>query len=354
MTDTKVWKIDQITSETERSIKEAAALLVQNQVVAFPTETVYGLGANAKEADAVARIFEAKGRPADNPLIVHLAERNQIDAYVAEVPEMAKKLLAAFTPGPLTVILKSNGTIAENVTAGLSSVGVRIPDHPVAQALLRACRLPLAAPSANKSGRPSPTTAAHVYEDLQGRIAGLLDGGPTGVGVESTVVDCTGEVPIILRPGGVTREQLEEVVGSVMVDPALAVQGEELPENKAVEKPRAPGMKYTHYAPEAPMWLVNGDQAFMQAQIDTLQQAGNKVGVIASEELADQLEIGAINRCGSRDNLHEVAAHLYDALRSFKKSDVDIILCETFPETGVGQAIMNRLHKAATKKINQF
>ncbi|SDM52822.1 L-threonylcarbamoyladenylate synthase [Sediminibacillus halophilus] len=352
--DTKVWRIDQITKETDQAIEEASALLEQNQVVAFPTETVYGLGANAKEADAVDKIFRAKGRPSDNPLIVHIADRNQVDEYVTEVPEVAEKLLAAFTPGPLTLILKSNGTIAENVTAGLPSIGVRIPDHPVAQALLRACRLPLAAPSANKSGRPSPTTAEHVYEDLQGRIAGLLDGGPTGVGVESTVVDCTGVMPIILRPGGVTREQLEEVVGSVMVDPALASAGGDLPEDGAVDKPRAPGMKYTHYAPEAPMWLVDGDPSFMQEQIDVHLQAGDKVGIIASEELAAGLNADHINVCGSRDNLNEVAAHLYDALRSFKKSDVDIILCETFPETGVGHAIMNRLQKAATKKINQF
>ncbi|QTN01614.1 threonylcarbamoyl-AMP synthase [Sediminibacillus dalangtanensis] len=352
--DTKVWKIDQITRETDPAIEEASALLDKNQVVAFPTETVYGLGANAKEADAVDKIFRAKGRPSDNPLIVHIADRNQVDDYVAEVPEVAEKLLSSFTPGPLTLILKSNGTIAENVTAGLPSIGVRIPDHPVAQALLRACRLPLAAPSANKSGRPSPTTAEHVYDDLQGKIAGLLDGGSTGVGVESTVVDCTGEMPIILRPGGVTREQLEEVVGSVMIDPALASDRGELPEDGAVDKPRAPGMKYTHYAPDAPMWLVDGDPAFMQAQIDAHLQAGDKVGVIASEELAAELNADHVNVCGSRDNLNEVAAHLYDALRSFKKSDVDIILCETFPETGVGQAIMNRLQKAATKKINQL
>ncbi|WP_035426942.1 L-threonylcarbamoyladenylate synthase [Sediminibacillus terrae] len=354
MKDTKVWKIEQTTSATDLAIREASALLEQNEVVAFPTETVYGLGANAKEADAVDKIFRAKGRPSDNPLIVHIADRVQVDDYVAEVPEVAEKLLAAFTPGPLTLILKSNGTIADNVTAGLPSVGVRIPDHPVAQALLRACRLPLAAPSANKSGRPSPTTADHVYEDLQGRIAGLLDGGPTGVGVESTVVDCTGEMPIILRPGGITREQLEEVVGRIMVDPALAAANGKLPENGDVEKPRAPGMKYTHYAPDAPLWLVDGAPSFMQTQIDAQLQAGDKIGIIASKELAAELDADNINICGSRNNLSEVAAHLYDALRSFKKSDVDIILCETFPETGVGQAIMNRLHKAATKKINQF
>ncbi|WP_425440939.1 L-threonylcarbamoyladenylate synthase [Sediminibacillus albus] len=348
--DTKVWKLEE-HKEIQRAVSEAAELLTDRQVVAFPTETVYGLGADATSYEAVEKIFQAKGRPSDNPLIVHFADKSQMNDYVKLIPEIAEQLLAAFTPGPLTIILKSNGTIAENVTAGLSSIAVRIPDHPVASALLQACRLPLAAPSANKSGRPSPTTANHVYDDLNGRIAGLLDGGTTGVGVESTVVDCTSNVPIILRPGGVTREQLEEVLGTVMVDPALA---EQVTENEQNQTPRSPGMKYTHYAPEAPLWLVEGDAEFLQAQIDDCKQNGYKTGVIASREMAQVIRADNIKVCGSHKNLNEVAVHLYDTLRAFKKSDVDIILCETYSETGVGQAVMNRLNKAASKKLSQL
>ncbi|WP_077623456.1 L-threonylcarbamoyladenylate synthase [Sediminibacillus massiliensis] len=344
MVETKVWKIEAVEDSRE-AINEAAALLKQQQTVAFPTETVYGLGADATKEEAVDKIFQAKGRPSDNPLIVHVGNAGQIEKYVAEIPEIADKLLKAFTPGPLTLILKSNGTIANNVTAGLSTLGIRIPDHPVARMLLETCKLPVAAPSANKSGRPSPTSASHVYEDLNGRIAGLIDGGITGVGVESTVVDCTSEMPMILRPGGITKEQLEEVLGPVMVDPALAKEG---------EKPKSPGMKYTHYAPEAPLWLVEGDSAHLQAQIENCKSAGYKTGVIVSRETATEIEAENVKICGSHANLKEVAVHLYDTLRAFKKSDVDIILCETFSETGVGEAIMNRLNKAAVKKINQL
>ncbi|UFT98958.1 threonylcarbamoyl-AMP synthase [Radiobacillus kanasensis] len=339
--ETNYWKINNPTTGDEY-IQLASELLKQGEVVAFPTETVYGLGADARNQEAVAKIFKAKGRPSDNPLIVHVANREQMKQYVTQIPDVAHRLIERFTPGPLTIILESNQTLAKNVTAGLSTVGIRIPDHPVALALLQACNLPLAAPSANQSGKPSPTTANHVYEDLNGRIAALLDGGPTSVGVESTVIDCTGEIPVILRPGGITKEDIESLIGPVMVDPGLADES---------LRPRSPGMKYTHYAPEVPLYLVQGDAQAIQNQIDAFQQKGKKVAVIVSKEYADQLVAPDIQMVGSRNHLEEVARHLYDALRHFKEQDFDVILCESFPYDGVGQAIMNRLTKAATKQI---
>ncbi|WP_138420786.1 L-threonylcarbamoyladenylate synthase [Aquibacillus sediminis] len=340
--ETNYWQIDQQQVGQSQAIEQAAALLQQQQVVAFPTETVYGLGADATSKQAVDKIFQAKGRPADNPLIVHIANREQIKEYVTSIPAHAEKLIEAFMPGPLTVILEHNGTIAKNVTAGLSTVGIRMPDHPVARRLIEVSGLPLAAPSANQSGKPSPTTAKHVYDDLNGRVAGIVDGGPTGVGVESTVLDCTQDIPVILRPGGITKEELEEVLGTVMLDPALAKTG---------DKPRAPGMKYTHYEPEAPLWLVKGDAAFFQAKIDQYREQGYKVGVMVSKELATQLQAETIKVCGSQADLTQVAVQLYDTLRAFKISDVDIILCESFPEQGVGQAVMNRLTKASSRIV---
>ncbi|MFC4558088.1 L-threonylcarbamoyladenylate synthase [Virgibacillus kekensis] len=336
MVETKRWTVTDPVENTQ-VIKKAAVLLKEGQTVAFPTETVYGLGADATNESAVSGIFRAKGRPEDNPLIAHVATKSQLQKLVSHLPAVAEKLIDTFTPGPLTLVLPSNGTCATNVTAGLSTIGVRIPDHPVAQQLLKECNIPVAAPSANISGRPSPTTADHVWSDLNGKIACLVDGGPTGLGVESTVVDCTQELPIILRPGGVTREQLEVAVGTVMVDPALA--GKE-------GQPKAPGMKYTHYAPEVPMWLVAGSSERIQNIVINERANGKKVGVMASSDTAQRLEADRIIPLGT--SLNEVASGMYDALREFKTGDVDLILCETFPEAGIGQAIMNRLEKAAT------
>jgi L-threonylcarbamoyladenylate synthase len=336
MMETKHWTVSE-QSFDKQAMSEAAALLKQGEAVAFPTETVYGLGADATNEQAVRKIFEAKGRPSDNPLIVHVANTNQLEDLVEEVPDVAYKLLEAFSPGPLTLILKSKGTVAPNVSAGLDSIGIRIPSHPVGLRLLEEAAIPIAAPSANISGRPSPTKAEHVVHDLDGRIAGIMDGGPTGIGLESTVLDCTEAVPVILRPGGVTAEAIQKVIGTVMIDPGLA--GEQK------EKPKAPGMKYTHYAPEAPLYLVKEN---MQQQADKLTEAGEKVGIIATEELAATLDSAQIQVCGTNKDLATVAEHLYDALRHFKKSDVSVILCESFPKQDVGAAIMNRLEKAAT------
>lgn len=339
--ETRMWTVDKTVDnlKTYPQIIEAAQKLMSNEVVAFPTETVYGLGGNAKSDDAVVKIFEAKGRPGDNPLIVHISDREQIHSFIKAVPEKAKSLMDAFWPGPLTIILEQkSGVLSEKATAGLSTVGVRMPDHPVALALIEASGLPLAAPSANLSGKPSPTTAAHVMDDLTGRIAGIVDGGATGVGVESTVVDCTAKVPVILRPGGVTREQLEEIVGEISVDPAL---------KDADQAPKAPGMKYRHYAPNAPFYLVNGTSEQIQQLVQEKRNEGLKVGVMTTKENKDFYDANVVIACGERSKLETVAGALYDTLRAFNQEDLDIIYGEVFPEHGVGQAVMNRLTKAS-------
>lgn len=339
--ETTRWTVDKNVDnlKTYPQIREAAYKLQQNEVVGFPTETVYGLGGNARSDEAVLKIFAAKGRPGDNPLIIHISEAAQLNAFVKSIPESAQILMDAFWPGPLTLILeKKPGVLSEKATAGLSTVAVRMPDHPVALALIEASGLPLAAPSANLSGRPSPTTAAHVADDLTGRIAGIVDGGPTGVGLESTVVDCTGKTPVILRPGGVTREQLAAVVGIVEVDPALA---------DSSQAPKSPGMKYRHYAPDAPFYLVNGSSEHIQQLVNEKRAQGLKVGVMTTSEAADGYQADVILACGNRSKLESVAEALYDTLRAFNNEQLDVIYSEIFPESGVGQAIMNRLTKAS-------
>ncbi len=342
---TKVWKVDKYVDNLENNpqIVDAAQFLMENEVVALPTETVYGLGGNAKNDEAVSKIFAAKGRPVDNPLIIHIAEQKQLNEFVSEVPENARILMKAFWPGPLTIILKSKpGVLSNKATAGLSTVGVRMPDHPVALALIKRSGLPIAAPSANSSGKPSPTAASHVIEDLDGKIAGVVDGGPTGVGVESTVVDCTEKIPVILRPGAVTKEQLEERVGEVRIDRALTET------NLA---PKAPGMKYTHYAPNAPLYLVSGSSGFLQKLAGEKQAEGLRVGILTTEENKARFQADVVISCGRRQELETVAANLYDVLRAFNHEKVDIIYSEMFPAEGVGMAIMNRLQKAAGNKV---
>lgn len=339
--ETKRWDLNQINDSdiVRQELAEAADLLKKGQTIAFPTETVYGLGADATNETAVAQIFQAKGRPQDNPLIAHVATKEQLRALVSTLPDYAEQLMDAFTPGPITFVLPSNGTCAPSVTAGLDSIAVRIPNHPIAQQLLLACDLPIAAPSANLSGKPSPTTADHVWMDLSGRIAGVIDGGPTGIGMESTVVNCLDEAgPLILRPGGITEEQIEAVIGKPV---------RKITSIKSDEKPQSPGMKYKHYAPEVPLWLIKGSRDHFQAIINHEKEKSLRVGVIARNDLASQLAADQIISLG--ENLDDVAAHLYHALREFKTGKIDLILCESFPRTGIGQAIMNRLEKAASK-----
>lgn len=343
--NTNFWSVDKNVDNlyTYPQIKEAADLLRKNEVVAFPTETVYGLGGNAKTDEAVMKIFEAKGRPSDNPLIIHIGDMEQLKEFVTHIPDQAKILMETFWPGPLTIIFeKKEGKLSNKATAGLSTVAVRMPDHPVALALINEAGVPIAAPSANRSGKPSPTTAKHVWDDLNAKIAGVVDGGPTGVGVESTVIDCSGDKPIIFRPGGVTKEQLESVIGEVGVDPALT---------DVEQAPKSPGMKYTHYAPNAPLFLVNGSREFLQQLVFDKQKEGLKVGVLTTEENEHFYKSDYVLACGKRSQLETVASSLYDVLRSFNDTDVDIIYGEVFPNEGLGHAIMNRLYKAAGHNI---
>ncbi|MDA1660037.1 tRNA threonylcarbamoyladenosine biosynthesis protein [Bacillus cereus] len=341
---TNMWVVDNVVERKKYypQLQEAAKLLRENEAIAFPTETVYGLGANAMNDEAIAKIFEAKGRPSDNPLIVHIGTKSQLDGIVKEIPPVAEKLMEHFWPGPLTIILPRKEGISEKVTAGLNTVGVRMPDHPVALALIEEANVPVAAPSANRSGRPSPTLASHVYEDLNEKIAGIVDGGATGVGVESTVIDCTSAVPTILRPGGITKEQLESVIGTVSLDPALKDEK---------EKPKSPGMKYTHYAPKAPLSIVEGSREFIQRLVDEKKEEGFKVGVLTTEEYQHVYNADVVLSCGVRSDLASVATKLYDVLRTFDASEVDVIFSESFPNEGIGNAIMNRLTKAAGHQI---
>ena len=344
--NTLFWTVDknELKSASYPHIQQAAKLLQQEEVVAFPTETVYGLGANAFSDKAVAKIFQAKGRPSDNPLIVHISNKQQLTELVDNIPAHAEKLMEKFWPGPLTVIFPKKNNASKLVTAGLDTIAIRMPDHPVALALIEESGLPLAAPSANLSGKPSPTTAKHVVDDLDGKVAGIVDGGPTGVGLESTVLDCTTEIPIILRPGGVTKEQLEQVVGEVGVDPALTTENVEL-------KPKSPGMKYTHYAPIAPLYIVEGTVDYLQHIVDKSRADGKVVGILSTDEHKNSLSADVVLSVGTHADLATVAANLYEKLRQFNETNVDVIYSESFPADGVGAAIMNRLNKAAGHKV---
>jgi len=323
-------------------IKQAANLLKTKEVIAFPTETVYGLGADATSDEAVGKIFSAKGRPSDNPLIVHIGKIEQLEQVVSQVSEVAKVLIAEFWPGPLTLILPKKEGLSKLVTAGLETVGVRMPNHLVALNLLREVQLPIAAPSANASGRPSPTTAKHVLDDLDGKIAGIIDGGATGVGVESTVLDCTTDIPIILRPGGVTKEQLESVIGLVHMDASL--------ENTKLA-PKSPGMKYTHYAPDAPLTIIKGSQVFIQKMVNEARNSGKKVGILTTEESKSLYEADVVLACGNKTQLSSVAQNLYEVLRGFNDYNLDLIYSEYFADSGLGEAIMNRLVKASGHRL---
>ncbi|MEK3760846.1 L-threonylcarbamoyladenylate synthase [Paenibacillus sp. FSL P4-0338] len=330
-------------------ISEAATLLRNGETVAFPTETVYGLGADARNTAAVEAVFAAKGRPSDNPLIVHIARREDLERLVTEVHPVASALIDAFWPGPLTLVLPVRpGVLSPLVTAGLDTVGVRMPDHPVALALLRAADCPVAAPSANRSGRPSPTLAAHVLEDLAGFIGGVLDGGAAGVGLESTVVQVQPDGTVaVLRPGGITAEQLAAVTGTE----AAAAK----PAAGSSPAPRAPGMKYTHYAPRGALGIVRGSSAQRVADtaaglLQAAQRAGEITGLLLFEEhraLYPADPAACTVSLGSLSSPEEAARFLYAALRRFDEAGATYILAEACPVTGLGAAIMNRLMKAA-------
>ncbi|OUP85056.1 UNVERIFIED_ORG: threonylcarbamoyl-AMP synthase [Lacrimispora saccharolytica] len=334
-----------MTQEDRAVLAEAAAILREGGLVAFPTETVYGLGANALDETAARRIYEAKGRPSDNPLIAHIADFEALAPLTAEIPEAGRKLAEAFWPGPLTMVFKKSGVVPHGTTGGLETVAVRMPSDPVARELIRLAGVPIAAPSANTSGRPSPTRAEHVLQDMDGKIEMIVDGGPVGIGVESTIVDVTEEIPTLLRPGAVTMEMLRSVVGETAVDPAITGP------MRADIKPKAPGMKYRHYAPKADLTLVEGETDAVVSRINALAAeklgAGQRVGIICTEETKDRYPAGILKSIGMRANEATVAHNLYAVLREFDDLEVDCIFSESFQTDDLGQAIMNRLNKAA-------
>lgn len=338
-----------IRPETEEEdIKRAGEILKSGGLVAFPTETVYGLGGNALDAGASAKIYAAKGRPSDNPLIVHIADMEDLYRIVQEVPEKAEKLAAAFWPGPLTMIFRKNECVPYSTTGGLDTVAVRFPEHEIAQKVIRAGGGYIAAPSANTSGRPSPTTAAHVAQDLSGRIDMIVDGGDVGIGLESTIVDVSEDTPVILRPGYINQEMLEAVIGPVTMDAALMDA-----DSKA--RPKAPGMKYKHYAPKASLVIVEGAQEAVISEINRLtageEAQGKRVGIICTEETKDRYAGGIVKPAGTRSSEITIAQHLYGILREFDELEVSQIYSEAFDTPRMGQAIMNRLIKAAGHQI---
>lgn len=341
-------KVQQINPEQFRDeeLKEACGILQRKGLVAFPTETVYGLGGDAMDPEAAAKIYAAKGRPSDNPLIIHIADMNSLADIVREIPEAAKRLAEAFWPGPLTMIFWKQERVPSSTTGGLDTVAVRMPSHPIAIELIRQSGVYIAAPSANVSGRPSPTKAEHVIEDLSGRIDMILDGGSVGIGLESTIVDLSGKEPMILRPGYITKEMLEEIVGRVQVDPA--VLSREMKQNIVA---KAPGMKYRHYAPKGQLTIIEGETGRVIDEINRLaeeqEKQGKCVAIIATEETKNKYKQGVIRSIGSRRTEGSIAAGLYDILREMDHLGAEYIYAESFADDALGQAIMNRMLKAA-------
>ncbi|MBP5532994.1 MAG: threonylcarbamoyl-AMP synthase [Lachnospiraceae bacterium] len=373
--ETIIKKIN-IDSFSREDLKEAALFIREGKLVAFPTETVYGLGGNAYDSTASARIYAAKGRPSDNPLIVHISEFSEIKPLVKEVPDVAKALSDRFWPGPLTMILEKSDSIPKETTGGLDTVAIRMPSHAIANMLIKEAGVPIAAPSANASGRPSTTKAEHVIEDLSGRIDMIIDGGSSDIGLESTIVDLTVKPALILRPGYITIEMLREVIPDIEYDRAVLKR---IKDDTIVAK--APGMKYRHYAPKGELTIYEGDISRVSEAIRTSAkeklQSGHIVGILTSDELlgsytelcdiylkenaesdisrntvyddrsAEKKGILFIKDIGSRDNEAEIASGLFDALRYFDEVKAEYIYAESFTEGGIGQAIMNRLMKAA-------
>ncbi|MBQ8280337.1 MAG: threonylcarbamoyl-AMP synthase [Roseburia sp.] len=349
---TRVIRID---SEQIEEMQEAAALIREGELVAFPTETVYGLGADALRPEASKKIYEAKGRPSDNPLIVHICKFEELERIAKEVPQQARKLADAFWPGPLTMVVWKNEKVPYTTTGGMDTVAVRMPNHPVALALIEKSGCLIAAPSANTSGKPSPTEAAHVALDMDGRIPMILDGGAVGIGIESTIVDLTEAKPMILRPGYITKEMLEEVLGEeVLIDPGILATDTTDP-SQVGQKPKAPGMRYKHYAPKADLVLVEGATDKVVDKINELAReaslTGKRVGVIATDETMDRYQADVVFSIGARADEDAIAQHLYKILRDFDEQQVDAIYSESFATPRIGQAIMNRLLKAAGYQV---
>lgn len=342
-------RIERVTQWDEEILRQAGEILKQGGLVAFPTETVYGLGGDALNKDSSRRIYAAKGRPSDNPLIVHIGHPEDMELIAAGVPETARKLAAAFWPGPLTMILPKSDRVPYETTGGLETVAIRLPSHPVAQKLIAFAGGYVAAPSANTSGKPSPTVAKYVVEDMLGRVDMILDGGEVGIGLESTIVDLTVNPPQILRPGYITQDMLEEVLGRVDTDATILG-------TDSGQAPRAPGMKYRHYAPKGELTIVQGEPerviAYINEQAAADRQRGECTGVIATDETLNSYQRVQIRKSlGSRSDEDSIARHLYAVLREFDDEQVGKIYSESFQRDGFGQAIMNRLLKAAGHSI---
>ncbi len=327
-------------------LDQAAQLLREGKLVAFPTETVYGLGGNALDSEAARKIYEAKGRPSDNPLIVHIANISDLEELAEDIPDKAYRLAEVFWPGPLTMILKRKKCIPYSTTGGLETVGIRLPANKIARDLIVRSGVFIAAPSANLSGKPSPTLAEHVINDLNGKVDMILDGGKATFGLESTIVDLTGDIPMILRPGFITIEMLRRVIGEVQYDPVVLA---DKPDFNL--KPKAPGMKYRHYAPEGSLTIYEGRAGAVVREINKIAKeklkSGNSVGIIATEETSSLYPYGTVKTIGSRKDEASIAAGLYALLREFDELHTEYIFTESFADSGLGQAIMNRLLKAA-------
>ncbi len=346
--ETKFIKIDTENIDS-LLMEEAGRLIEKGELVAFPTETVYGLGGDGLHPEAAGKIYEAKGRPSDNPLIIHIADVKDLERVAKTVPPEAKLLADAFWPGPLTMIVEKSDAVPYATTGGLNTVAVRMPNHPVALELIRKSGCLIAAPSANTSGRPSPTEALHVKEDLDGRIAMILDGGPVGIGIESTIIDLTEEIPMVLRPGYITPAMLSKVLNKeVIMDPGIIAADD-------TTKPKAPGMKYKHYAPKADMVIIDGQKDIVIKEINHQtkehQKNGKRVAVIATEETKGCYKTDVVLSMGSRDDEDAIAKHMYKILRDCDTLEVDVIYSESFATPRIGQAIMNRLLKAAGHQV---
>ncbi|MBR2949172.1 MAG: threonylcarbamoyl-AMP synthase [Lachnospiraceae bacterium] len=348
--ETQIIRMDEEHIDQD-AVYSAGQILQRGGLVAFPTETVYGLGGDALNPDSSRKIYEAKGRPSDNPLIVHICRFEDIFKVASEVPEAAYKLAEAFWPGPLTMILKKADIVPQETTGGLATVAVRFPSHKVALALIDAAGGFVAAPSANRSKRPSPTLAKYVEEDMDGRIEMIIDGGEVGIGLESTIVDLTGVEPIILRPGFITREMLHQVLGSVDIDKTILDGACKLP-------PKAPGMRYKHYAPKGELTIMEGCPELVVEAINRRCAAakadGARVGVIATDETCHLYVADSVKSVGPRQDEEAVGRSLFRILREFDDEEMEYIYSESFGESGFGQAIMNRLLKAAGHRVEQI
>jgi L-threonylcarbamoyladenylate synthase len=349
MKRTLIFKVNPDEPEKEK-IMEAASIIKAGGLVAFPTETVYGLGADALNAEAVLALFAAKNRPLDNPPIVHVENPRDVFKLTEQVPTKAELLMKAFWPGPLTLVFVRSNIVPDVTTAGLETIAIRMPKHKVALSLIKKSGCPIAAPSANLAGKPSPTSAKHVFDDLNGRIDAILDSGPTQIGVESTVLDVSVDPPMLLRPGGTSLESLRKVLKEINLHPFITAEAQLLP-----EKTRSPGMRYKHYAPKAQVVLVEGMVPSIMSKVKELTGAcwleNKKVGVLATDETAWAYEADVVKSLGTRRNLETMAANLFKILREFDEENVDLIIAEGVPTEGLGLAVMNRLRKASGYNI---